>query len=400
MSLFSYEVVDRAGRRKRGEVEADSERSARQQLKSRGWVVRALKPVSERRAGGETTAPGRLNTHEAAAFLQQLSTLTATGMPLVEALGSVADGMDRKKSRRTVALVRQSVVEGGSLADALKAQGFDEVVCNMIAAGEETGQLDAVTQRLAELIEHRTRLNQELLSATLYPAIIFGFSFLVMIFLLAVVIPQVVSVFERTGAELPVLTRAVIALSTFLRDHGVLLVFLTAVAGLAFSMGMRNSSFRYRRDRLLLRSPGLGKLLIKVNTARFSRTLGMLLSGGVSALPAMLIANQSFSLLPLRELGEAAREELREGGHLASALERGGMIPHMALRLISVGEQSGKLDQMLLRVADTYEREVSVGVKRLLTIMEPMLILLMAALVGTLALAVLLPIIQMNELVR
>lgn len=399
MSFFAYEVVDSNGRRKRGEVEADSERSARQQLKSRGWVVRDLKSVSEKRNGEGATA-GRLSSHETAAFLQQLSTLTATGMPLVEALGSIADGLDRKKSRRTVALVRQSVVEGGSLADALKAQGFDEVVCNMIAAGEETGQLDAVTLRLAELIEHRTQLNQELLSATLYPTIIFGFSFLVMIFLLAVVVPQIVSVFERTGADLPILTKVVIALSTFLRDNGFLLIFIVAASGLAFSMGMRSEGFRYRKDTFLLATPGLGKLLIKVNTARFARTLGMLLSGGVSALPAMLIANQSFSLLPLRDLGESAREELREGGHLGAALGRGSIIPHMALRLISVGEQSGKLDQMLLRVADTYEREVSVGVKRVLTVMEPLLILLMAVLVGTLALAVLLPIIQMNELVR
>ncbi len=333
-------------------------------------------------------------------FLQQLSTLTAAGMPLVEALGSIAEGMERRHSRYVVMAVRQQVLEGGSLADALRTQGLEEVVCNMVAAGEETGQLEAVASRLAELLEHRQQLSQELLSATLYPAIILGFGLIVMLFLLAVVVPQIVTVFERTGGNLPQLTKMVIAISSFLRDYGLILGAAVAMMILAYLMAMRNEVIHYRRDMFLLQMPGISSLLAKIETARFGHTLGMLLAGGVPALSAIHIANQSFMLLPMRKSGEQARELLREGGTLAEGLKSGGFMPHMALRLIAVGEQSGTLDSMLIKMAENYEREASRSMKRLLTVLEPALVLLMAGMVGALALAILLPIVEMNELIR
>jgi len=400
LSLFLYEAVNAKGRREKGEIEADSERAARQQLKSRQLVVRKLAGAEKGSGESHLRRSRGLSSSETTTFLQQLSTLTAAGMPLVESLGSIADGMERRPARHVVATVRQQVLEGGSLAEALRSQGLEDVVCNMVAAGEETGQLEAVASRLAELLEHRQQMSQELLSATLYPAIILGFGMLVMLFLLAVVVPQIVTVFERTGGNLPQLTKIVIAVSTFLRDDGLLL--LVAVIALVFGYfsAMRNEALRFRRDELLLTMPGISSLLAKIETARFGHTLGMLLAGGVPALPAMHIANQSFTMLPLRKVGEFAREQLREGGSIADGLSSGGYIPHMALRLIKVGEQSGTLDAMLIRVAENYEREASRNLKRLLTILEPTLVLLMAMMVGALALAILLPIIEMNELIR
>jgi general secretion pathway protein F len=400
MSLFVYEALDRRGRRQKGEVEADSERGARQQLKSRQLIVRNLSSVEKQIRQERGQAGARLSAADTVLFLQQLATLSEAGMPLVEALASIAEGMGKRKARQAVQTVRQSVLEGGSLAEALRAQQLDEVVCNMIAAGEETGQLEAVAARLAELLEHRQQMGNELLSATLYPAIILGFGVLVMIFLMTVVVPQMVSVFERAGGDLPGLTRAVIAISDFLRDYGGWLIVALAGLILSYRMLMRQQSVRTVRDVWLLHLPGIGSLLARIDTARFCRTLGMLLAGGVPVLPAMHIANQNWSLLPLKGIGEQARDALREGGSLSTALKTGGYIPHMAIQLLSVGEQSGRLDVMLIRVANHYEKEVSRGLKRMLTVAEPLLVMIMALAVGALALAILLPIAEMNQLVR
>ncbi|RMH50376.1 MAG: hypothetical protein D6682_07145 [Zetaproteobacteria bacterium] len=402
MTLFSYEAIDAAGKRRRGEVDADSERAARKVLRARGLVPRLITPAApsrsrERRVGGRSAV---LDGDELTAFLQQLATLSEAGMPLAEALGSIAEGMERRMARRTVAAIRQHVVEGGSLAEAMAAQQMDDIVCNMVAAGEETGQLEAVASRLAELLERRQQMRQELLSATLYPAIILGFGLVVMLFLLAVVVPQIVAVFARTGAHLPLITRMMIAASSFLRDHGLLLLAIAAGLPLLYHWSMRHPALRRRRDRLLLRLPGVRALIGKIETARYCRTLGMLLAGGVPALAAMQIATESVTLLPLRRVTESAREALREGSSLADALADGGYVPHLALRMIAVGEQSGRLDAMLIKVADTFERESSRVIKRLITVLEPALVLLMAVGVGSLAMAILLPIVEMNQLVR
>jgi len=400
MSVFSYEALDSRGRKKKGEIEADSERSARQKLKSKKLIVRKLHAIEKQQKGKESAGQSRLNTSETVLFLQQLSTLIEAGMPLIDALSSMAESMSRQQARRAVFTIRKKVLEGGALADALRDQHFDEVICNMIAAGEETGQMEAVAARLAELLEHRQALNNELLSATLYPAIILGFGVLVMLFLMAVVVPKMVSVFERAGGDLPTITKVVIALSDFLRDHGGWLIVLIAGLILGYKLLMRKPWAQAWRDAWLMRMPGISTLLITIDTARFSRTLGMLLSGGVPALAAMLIANQSWSLRPLRALGEQARESLREGESLAVALKSGGYIPAMATQLLAVGEQSGKLDAMLLRIADHYEKEVSRNLKRMLTIAEPLLVMFMAVGVGSLAMAILLPIAEMNQLVK
>ncbi|MDQ6968857.1 MAG: type II secretion system F family protein [Mariprofundaceae bacterium] len=398
MSHFTWQAIDASGRRKRGELESDSERSARKQLKQQGLVVQRLELLHEQKKG-KSTNDVCLKGDETTLFLQQLSTLTSAGMPLSEALLAVAEGMEKKRARRTVHFVRQQVLEGMSLAEALRVIDMDDVVCNMVAAGEETGQLEAVASRLSDLLEKRQQMNQDLLSAVLYPAIILGFGMLVMMVLLTWVVPQIVSVFERTGGELPVLTQIVIGVSAGLRKYGLLLLLLIAGSIFLVSIAMRYEFIRDLRDQWLLRVPGISSLLYKVETARFSRTLGMLLSGGVSTLTAMHIANQSFELLPMRRMGEAARESLREGGNLSDALREGKM-PHLAVQLIAVGEKSGQLDSMLLRVAHQYEQEISRHLKRMLTVVEPVLMLVMAIMVGLMAVSILLPIVEMNSLVR
>jgi len=401
MSLFVYEALDRRGKKQKGEIEAASERVARQLLKKRNLVIRRITAVSDKSRRAERASGAlKLNASETAIFLEQLATLTAAGMTLTEALGSIAESMEGKRGRRVVAAIRQSVLEGSSLAQALQQQQFEEVICNMVAAGEETGQLEAVAVRLSELLTQRQQLQQDLLSATLYPAIILGFGIIVMLFLLAVVVPQVVSVFEHTGGELPWLTKMVIALSEFLRDKSIYLLLVLVMLIVGWRFALRLEHIRWQRDQLYLSLPLLGPLLAKIEVARFARTLGMLMTGNVPVLAALHIANQNWSLLPLRKVGLEAGEIVREGGSLAQALNVHPCMPHLAYSMMDVGEKSGSLDKMLVRVADHFERDVSRVLKRFLTIAEPILVLFMALCVGTLALAILLPIAEMNELVR
>jgi general secretion pathway protein F len=401
MAIFAYEALDAQGKRKKGQIDAESERAARKTLRSQGLMVRKLESVERaQKQAANGKAAAKLKPAETVNFLQQLSTLIDSGMPLVEALSSIAEGMETARSNAVISSVRQQVLEGKSLAEALRTHHFDDVICNMVDAGEETGQLDAVATRLAELLERRQALSQELLSATLYPVIILAFGVIVMLFLLAVVVPQIVTVFERAGGDLPALTVFVIATSEFLRNNGLILILLFSASVFTYMMAMKKEAMRYKRDELLLKIPALSSLLLKTNTSRYTRTLGMLLEGGVPALAAMKIAQQSITLLPMREAVTQARDMLREGSSLADGLKTGGFVPLLALRMIAVGEQSGTLDKMLIRVADNYDKESSRNIKRLLTIMEPMLVMGMAVGVGTLAMAILLPIVEMNQLVH
>lgn len=401
MAIFAYDALDAGGKRKKGQIDAESERAARKNLRAQGLMVRKLESVEQaQKQAANGKAAAKLKPAETVNFLQQLSTLIDSGMPLVEALSSIAEGMETARSQAVIASVRQQVLEGKSLAEALRTHHFDDVICNMVDAGEETGQLDAVSTRLAELLERRQALSQELLSATLYPVIILAFGVIVMLFLLAVVVPQIVSVFERAGGDLPALTVFVIATSEFLRNNGLLLILLFSASVFTYIMAMKKEAMRYKRDELLLKIPALSSLFLKTNTSRYARTLGMLLEGGVPALAAMKIAQQSITLLPMREAVGQARDMLREGSSLADGLKTGGFVPLLALRMIAVGEQSGTLDKMLIRVADNYDKESSRNIKRLLTIMEPMLVMGMAVGVGTLAMAILLPIVEMNQLVH
>jgi len=400
MSLFTYEAVDRRGRTLKGEMDADSERAVRSQLKSSGLPARRVEAARRGHTAGGEGSLRKLDEAQTITFMQQLATLLAAGMPMVEALDSIADSMETKRGRQLVTALRQQVLEGNALAGAMRHLGFDEVVCNMVAAGEETGQLDAVSSRLAQVLEHARELRQEVLSAVLYPLIVSGFGLLVMVFLLTVVVPQIAGVFDRAGGNLPALTTAIIYVSNLLREHGIWLLGGVLLLGAAYRFAMRMPHIRYRRDLLLLGLPAIGGLLRKMETARYARTLGMLLGGGVPVLSALHIASQSLLLEPVREAAVAARESMREGESLAERLRLSGYIPPLAVRLISVGEQSGQLDAMLLRVADNFDADTSRNLKRLVTMLEPVLVMLMAVMVGTLAMAILLPIMEMNELVH
>ncbi len=400
MSLFSYEAVDHHGRRIRRELEADSERDARRHIRSQQLVLRSLKQLEHKNSVGVLNHSQRLSGNETSLLLYQLSILIGSGMPLVDALASVADSTESKRSRRVAATLKQHVTEGESLASAMNATSFDDLVCNMIAAGEETGQLEVVLNRLSEVLDHRQKMRQELLSAILYPCVIMAVGLIVLAFMMVVVVPKMVTLFDRAGGELPLLTQWIISLSGFVRDYGWFLLAGVAFVYIGQRLAIRLPSFKMKLDHMVLLLPVVGTLVAKIETARFSRTLGMLMAGGVEALQAVRIASQGFTRIPLKQAAESAGDALREGESISKGLSVDKVFPDMAIRLIVVGEQSGKLDLMLLRIADLFENETSRLLKHLVTILEPALVLLMALLVGLLAVAILMPIIEMNQMVR
>jgi len=400
MPQYRFEALDRLGKLQRGDVEAASDIDARKLVRKRGLTLKKIIQLEQTQHVDTKRKIKSLNAEETVSFLQQLSALLGAGVPLTECLGSIAQGMETKQARRCVFEVRQQLLEGGALEQAMNNAGFDTTICNMVAAGEQTGQLQAVSTRLSELLEYRQALQQQVLSAILYPVIVVVVGIAVMVFMLSVVVPQVVGVFAHADAELPIITRIMIFSSDMVQQYGVLM-FVAAVAVIyGYFLSMRQEALRFRRDVLLLKVPIFRNLLLKMQSASFCRTLGLLLGGGVPVLTALHIANQSLTLLPIRKAGEAARESMREGESLAKKLEASGYFPHLAIRLIDVGEQSGKLDQMLMKVAQHYDEDSSRALKRLVTLLEPIMVLGMAVMVGLMALGILLPIIEMNQLIR
>lgn len=399
MAQYRFEALNRSGKLQRGDLEAASDLEARQLIRKRGLTLKKLE-LFEKQQHTSKKKIKPLNAEDTVSFLQQLSALLDAGVPLTECLSSIADGMDKPHARQCVAEVRQQLLEGGALAQAMSSVGFDNIICNMVAAGEQTGQLEAVSTRLSELLEYRQALQQQVLSAVLYPAIIVVVGIAVVVFMLSVVVPQVVGVFAHADAQLPLITRMMIYCSDLVQNYGVLMLFAVILALYGYVLAMKKEAFHFRRDQLLLDIPLFRNLLLKMQASAFCRTLGMLLGGGVPVLTALHIANQSLTLLPMRQAGEEARDSMREGESLAKKLESSGYFPHLAIRLIDVGEQSGKLDSMLLKVADHYDEDSSRALKRLVTLMEPMMVLGMAVMVGLMALGILLPILEMNQLIR
>jgi len=402
MSLFVYEAFDADGKLKKGELEADSEQAARKLVKAMQLVPRHIAAAERVPAAASATAgfSRAFSQAELQDFLQQFATLLNAGIPLAEALASIAEGMEQRRMQRIVTRLRQQVMEGRPLALSMRELGFDEIACNMVAAAEESGQLASVVSRLAELVERRQQMLQALLSATLYPLVVTGFSMLVMVFLLAYVVPQVVGVFSHAGGKLPWMTLALLGISEWIRNDGLWAILLIALLATGYRYALRRPPLRAARDRALLQLPWVGGLLCRIEIARFTRTLGVLLAGGVPILQALHIAAHGVGLLPVRQMLLDAGEALREGRPLAATLAQSRYVPRLAIRLIAVGEQGGALDAMLIRIADSFEEQGTHVLKRMVTLAEPLLVMLMAAMVGSMALAILLPIMDMNELVR
>lgn len=411
MSAFEYTAVDGDGREQRGILEGDTARQVRQQLRDQGLMPLTVAAAVERarrdRPGlagqGAGLGFGRgVSAADLALITRQLATLVASGMPVEEALRAIARHAEKPRIQRLVMALRSRVVEGHSLAAALAEfpRSFPEIYVATVRAGEQSGHLDNVLDRLADYTDARQETRTSVGNALAYPAILSLVAVGIVIFLLSYIVPEVVGVFGSFDAELPWLTRALIAVSDFLRAWGWVLLILLVVAVVAARLALQRPAIRHAADEMLLKLPVIGSLLRGADTGRFARTLSILAASGVPVLEALGIASTVVNNRPMRAAVERAAVQVREGTSLHRALDRSGRFPPMVLHLIASGEQSGQLDQMLHRAADHQERETRMKVALMVNLFEPAVILIMGLAVLVIVLAILLPIFELNQLVR
>lgn len=404
MGAFEYTAVDRRGRQQKGVLEGDTARQVRQLLRERGMLPMAITEVVERERGTRRrsfTFRRGISAADLALVTRQLATLLRSGMPLEETLLAVGQQAEKPRLKSILLGVRSRVMEGHTLAAGLSEfpQAFPEIYRATVAAGEQSGHLDPVLERLADYTESRQQLRQRVSHALIYPVILTVMAIGIVSGLLGFVVPKVVGVFENTGQALPLFTRMLIASSDFLREYGYVVLALFALGAFVFSRMLRRLPFRRRWHRFLLRVPLVGKLTRGINTARFTRTLSILAGSGVPVLEALRIAGDVVINVPMREAIHETAVRVREGAPLGRSLGASRLFPPMTMHLISSGEASGELESMLERAADNQEREVDSLVGALLSILEPALIVLMGILVFAIVMAILLPIFQLNQLV-
>ena len=404
MGAFEYVAMDRAGKQTKGLLEGDTPKHVRQLLRDRNLFPVSVTEVAQREARrqhGFTLRRG-MSSGELALITRQLASLSQSGLPLEEALLAVAQQNDQPRTKSILLGVRAKVIEGHTLADGFSEfpQAFPELYRATVAAGEQSGHLDAVLERLADYTEARQELRQRVTNAMIYPAALIVMAVVIIGIMLVTVVPKVVRVFENMAADLPALTRAMIATSDFLRSWWFLLIICLAFLAWCMWWILQREGPRRRWHLFLLRMPIVGRLTRGVNTARFTRTLSILAGSGVPILEALKISAEVVENLPMREAVTEASLRVREGASIAKSLAASKLFPPMTIHLISSGETGGRLDEMLGRAAAGQEREVDGLIAALLGVLQPLLIVLMGGVVLLIVLAILLPIFEINSLIR
>ncbi len=404
MGAFEFVALTKAGKESRGLLEGDTPKHVRQMLRERELLPVKVTEVAQkesRRQGGFSLRRG-LSAGELALITRQLATLTQSGLPLEEALLAVSQQNENPRAQSILLGVRSRVMEGHTLADGLSdfPQAFPELYQATVAAGEQSGYLDAVLERLAEFTESRQLLQQQVRNALIYPIALVITAVSIISFMLAYVVPKVVYIFENYDAELPLLTRIMIGTSDIIRDYWFVIIAVIVLLIVGVRQLLKNGGPRRRYHRLLLRLPVVGRLTRGINTARFTQTLSILAGSGVPILESLRIAAQVVVNMPMREAVEEASLRIREGAMISRSLAASKLFPPMMTHLISSGEASGKLEEMLGRAAINQEREVDGLIATLLGIMQPLLVIVMAGVVLLIVLAILLPIFEINNLIR
>ena len=405
MPAYKFEALDAAGKATSGLLDAESPKAARSQLRAQALVPLAVTQVVTAGTGpiGGLRIGGRVfDSTGLAVWTRQLAGLVTSGLPLERALTALGDEAEDGKQRELVAHLRSEVNAGAPFARALASapREFDEVYRGVVAAGEQSGALGLVLERLADDLEARQELKGRLIGATLYPANVSVIAVIIVIFLVTYVVPQVATVFTSTKRSLPFLTIAMMAFSDFLRGYGWLVLLLLAGGGTALAFSLRNEAFRLRFDAGFLGLPLIGRLARGYNAARFAGTLAMLAGAGVPILKALQAAAETLSNRAMRADAMDALVQVREGASLASALAGKKRFPGILAMFSRLGEQTGQLPEMLDRAAKQLAGEVQRRALQMATILEPLLIVGMGGVVMLIVLAVLLPIIQLNSFVK
>lgn len=405
MPAFEYKALDKQGKQQKGVIEADTARHARSQLRDQRLMPLEIKPVLEKEAkaksAGKSLFQRGISVAELALLTRQIATLIAAGLPVEEVLQAVGQQCEKDRLASMIMAVRSRVVEGYSLADSLAEfpHIFDDLYRAMVSSGEKSGHLEVVLNRLADYTERRQQLKSKMTQAMIYPVVLTVVAIGVIAILLAAVVPQVVGQFEHMGQQLPWTTQLLIASSDFVRDYGLLVLGLMVGGFVLFKRLLTKPEYRMKFDSLLLKLPVISRISKGLNTARFARTLSILAASSVPLLDAMRIASEVLINVKVRAAVEEATARVREGTSLGAALTNTKLFPPMMLYMIASGEKSGQLEQMLERAADNQDREFESNVTIALGIFEPMLVVSMATVVLFIVLAILQPILELNNMV-
>jgi len=406
MSAWHFIAIANDGQEQKGVIEAESEKHARQLLRDRSCIPIKVYSAQEKKPGTQSTfltsfsrSPG-LSAKELALLTRQLATLLSAGLPVEEALAAVAEQTERQRIKALIISVRSKVVEGHALSSAMREHpvSFSALYTATVAAGEKTGHLDTVLERLAEYTEQQWQMRQKLKTALIYPSMIVLVAIGIVGFLLQYVVPKMIAVYGHLNQALPWMTELLISISQFVKSYGLYTIIAIVLGIFLWRRALKKSeALREKYHAVLLRLPLTGYFTKTVNTARFSRTLSILSAAGVPIVEAMNISGQLITSIPIRKAVEQAVHHVREGAAIHLSLKQTRYFSPMSIHMIASGEASGQLEGMLRRVAQNQEDEISRLIEVSLALFEPAVILVMGAVVLFIVLAVLLPIFNMNE---
>lgn len=404
MAAFEFVALDASGKRHKGVVEADSARQTRQILRERSLTPLQIEEAHGKRPGNAQQSSGgkKVGLRDISVITRQMATLIGAGLPVEQALQSLSKQSEKPRVKTMLATVRAQVVEGRTLADSLNAfpRSFSELYRTSVHAGERTGHLDRVLEHLADFTENGYQFRQKILLAMLYPAILTVVSVLIILFLMVFIIPDIVKVFTGAGQTLPMLTRGLIFISEGLHDYGLGLL-AVVIAGVLFTKQyLRSAKARAALDRRMLSWPVVGKFIYQYSASRFASTLGMLQESGVPLVQALDIAAAVLPNKFLRARVTEVSKQVREGVNLSRAMEQSGVFPPVLITMVGSGEASGTLGSMLTRAGGIQQRDLENRVAVLLGLFEPLVLLVMGGMVLILVLAIILPILNLNQLVQ
>jgi len=402
MGIFHYHAINVKGKKQSGIIEAESLKQAKQLLREKNITLLSIRLAHEKNQKNPKKS-GRfsLSSKELALITRQFATLISAGLPIEEVLSVVAEQTEKSTSKVLLLMVRNKMLEGYSFAASLQEcpAAFSELYCSTVAAGEQSGHLDRVLLRLADYTDQQFQLKQKLQHALIYPSIMIFVSISIIVFLLEYVVPKMITVYSNVGQALPEMTQILLTISALITQYGLYILAIIFVIGFLFFRKIKKSiSFREKIHRFYLHIPILGNAIKIVNTARFSRTFAILSSSGVPALEAMTISSQLVSHLPIRYSVVDAVKRVREGAAIHFSLKQTGYFSPMSIHLMASGEASGQLEKMLEHSATNQENEITRLIDTSLALFEPMIILVMGAVVLFIVLAILLPIFQLDQL--
>jgi len=405
MPAFNYLALDN-GREKKGVIEADTPRHARQLLRAKNLLPVELNEIESNKSKNKSelsfsrSSGKRMRPLDLSLFTRQLATLLKSGIPLDESLGAVAEQTERASVKSIIMGVRSKVLEGYTLANAFNEfpKAFPDIYRSTVAAGEHAGQLDGVLERLADFTESRQVLKQKVSNALIYPTILVVACLGIIIVMMNFVVPKIVRIYEDGNFDLPALTNGVIAISDFTTEYIWLILGVLFAAFIGFKYLLRNRDTRYKWHQFLLKVPVIRYLQRSINTARFTRTMSIMASSGVPILESLRLSGEVVTNLPMQDAINEASLKVREGASIGNSLAQSKLFPPMTMHLIKSGEASGELEDMLGRAATNQERELDNNISSSLAVLQPLMILIMAGIVVTIVLAILLPIFNLNDI--